>query len=256
LLHSALWLEWFRLTKRLAAWGIFFAFLALQIAFYGGRYYDAQRGGAYWGFPDALPDVLAGRGTLTTSVFAAVLVGLTVSSEFEWRTGRQNVIDGLSKNRWFGGKVLLLLSLCIALYGTQVSLGATLGYLGTTAGHADYSSAVVYVSAAGGALIGMLTYCAAALLFSIAVRSSGPVIAITILYLIFDTLAASGLPAGVAALLPGQVQGALFQFGQYLPQPPASIAYHWSNPGLFLAGIAWMTAFLAASYWVYRTRDL
>lgn len=256
MLYKAVWLEWFRLTKRLAAWGIFFTFLALQIAFYGGRFYDARRGGSYWGFPDALPDVLTGRGTLTTSLFVAVLVALTVSNELEWRTCRQNVIDGLSKNRWFVGKLLLIGSACVVFYGTQVSLGATLGYLGTTAGRAGYSPALTYVAAAGGALIGMFSYSAAALLFSMWLRSAGPVIAITLLYFVFDSLAASGLPADVAALLPGQVQGALFQFGQYLPQPHSSLAYHWSNPGLFLAGIAWVTAFLAASYWVYRTRDL
>jgi hypothetical protein len=114
---------------------------------------------------------------------------------------------------------------------------------------------MAYVLAACGALIGMCSYCAAALLFSMWVRSSGPVIAITLLYLIFDTLAASGLPEGVAALLPGQVQGALFRFGQYLPQP-SGLTHDWSNSALFLLGIGWVTAFVAASYWIYRARDL
>ena len=255
-MYGVMWLEWFRLTKRLAAWGFFFAFLALQVASYGGRYYDARRGGAYWGFPEALPDVLTGRGALTTSVFVAVLVALTVSSELEWRTCRQNVIDGQSKNRWFGGKLLLVVSVCVAFYGTQVSLASTLAYLGTTAGHADYLPAVTYGLAACGALIGMCSYCAAALLFSMWARSSGPVIGITFLYLVFDNLAARGLPEGAAALLPGQVLAALFQFGRYLPQPSSGLAYDWSNPGLFLAGIGWVTAFVAVSYWIYRTRDL
>jgi ABC-type transport system involved in multi-copper enzyme maturation permease subunit len=155
-----------------------------------------------------------------------VLVALTVSSEFEWRTCRQNIIDGLSKNRWFGGKLLLILSICVVFYGTQVSLGATLAYLGTTAGQAAYAPAMTYILAACGALIGMCSYCAAALLFSMWVRSSGPVIGITLLYLIFDGLAASGLPQGVAALLPGQVQGALYRFGQYLPQPSSNLTYN------------------------------
>lgn len=256
MLYRAMWLEWFRLTKRLVAWGVFFAFLALQIAFYGGRYYNAREGGEYWGFPEALPDVLTGRATLTTNIFVAVLVALTVSSEFEWRTGRQNIIDGLSKNSWFGGKLLLVLSLCVVFYGTQVSLGAALAYLGTTAGRADYFPAMTYVLAASGALIGMCSYCAAALLFSMWVRSSGPVIGITFLYLIFDSLAARGLPENVAALLPGQVQGALFQFGQYSPQPFPGSIYDWSNSGLLLAGIGWVTAFVAGSYWIYRARDL
>jgi ABC-2 type transport system permease protein len=256
-MYRVLWLEWFKLTKRLAAWGVFLAFLALQIAFYGGRYYNARDGrGEYWGFPEALPDVLADRATTITSMFVAVLIALTVSSEFEWRTCRQNIIDGLSKSSWFGGKLLLALSLCVVFYGTQVSLGATLAYLGTTVGHADYLPALTYISAACGALLGMCSYCAAALLFSMWVRSAGPVIGITLLYLIFDSLAAGGLPHGVAALLPGQVQGALFRFGQYLPQPSADLTYHWSNPGLFFAGIGWVAAFVAASHWMYRSRDL
>ncbi len=105
LMYKVMWLEWFKLTKRLAAWGIFFAFLALQVVFYGGRYYKGHEHPGVLGFPDALPDVLTG-GTSLASVFVAVLVALTVSSEFEWRVCRQNIIDGLSKSRWFGGKLL------------------------------------------------------------------------------------------------------------------------------------------------------
>lgn len=254
-MYKVMWLEWFKLTKRLAAWGIFFAFLALQVVFYGGRYYKGHEHPGVLGFPDALPDVLTG-GTSLASVFVAVLVALTVSSEFEWRVCRQNIIDGLSKSRWFGGKLLLILSICVVFYGTQVSVGATLAYLGTTIGHADYSPAMTYILAACGALTGMCGYSAAALLFSVCVRSSGPVIGLTLIYQVFDTLASRALPEGVAALLPGQVQGALFKLGQYLPQPSSDLTYHWSNSGLLSAGIGWITAFVAASYWIYRTRDL
>lgn len=256
-MYRVMWLECFKLTKRLAAWGVFFAFLALQIVFYGSRYYSAREPrGEYWGLPEALPDVLAGRGTVTTSVFLAVLIALTVSNELEWRTARQNIIDGLSKNAWFAGKLLLLLSTCVVFYGTQVFLGATLAYLGTSAGHADYYPAATYLLAACGSLVGICSYCAAALLFSMWVRSAGLVTGITLLYLVFDSLVARGLPESAAALLPGQVQGALFQFGQYSPQPSSSLTYNWSDSALLLAGIGWVTAFLAASYWVYRARDL
>lgn len=128
--RNALWLEWFRLRKRLATWVIYMIFLTLTLFLFGAVFYSRHHGhlrGPYLGFPDAWETVLTG-GAPIASLFGAVLVALTVSSEFEWRTSRQNVIDGLSRENWLFGKFLLIPAICVALYGTQIILGAAFAY--------------------------------------------------------------------------------------------------------------------------------
>jgi hypothetical protein len=56
------------------------------------------------------------------SLFTGVLMILLFAPEFSWRTARQNVIDGLSKERFYAGKVILLARLVLILMAT--TLGA------------------------------------------------------------------------------------------------------------------------------------
>lgn len=260
-IYKALWLEWFKLRKRLATWGVYIGFLTLTMFVLGVPFYSARHRGAYWGFPEAWEDILT-LGAPIASIFGAVLVALTVSSEFEWRTCRQNVIDGLSKDEWFLGKLLSVPGICVALYGTQIILGAVLAFLDT---HPAHKAAVsyplsTYVMTGAGALLGMSCYSLMALLISIGVRSAGPAIGLTLIYQVFDYIAARTLRGfeldGIAALLPFQVNIALLEFKQYLPQPSRALDYHWSTPNLLLAGIIWAAAFAATARWLYLRRDL
>ncbi|MGH8142620.1 MAG: ABC transporter permease [Steroidobacteraceae bacterium] len=226
------------------------------VPFYGAR----GHGGSYWGIPEAWRTVLAGGAPLA-SIFAAVLVALTVSSEFEWRTSRQNGIDGLSRNNWLFAKFLLLPAICLALYGTQIILGASLAFLDTHAAHKSiYYPASTYVTAGFGVWLAMCCYSLIALLISIWVRSPGPAIGLTIIYQVFDNIVARTLRGfhldSIAAWLPFQVHSALLEFDQYLPRPSPALDYHWGTWNLLLAGMLWAAAFAIASRWVYLRRDL
>ena len=261
MISEAFFLEWFKLPKRLATWGIYISFLTLTIFLFGVPFYGSRgHGGAYWGLPEALPEIVSG-GAPVASIFVAVLVALTVSSEFEWRTSRQHVIDGLSRNDWFLAKLLFLPAITGAFYITQLMLGTTLAFIDTHPVHKHlYYPTATYLMASFGVWLGMCCYSAIALLISLWVRSAGPAIGLTVIYQIFDNIAARTLRGfhldGLAAWFPFQVHMALLEFDQYLPSPSPSLDYRWNTWPLLLAGAAWVGVFASASRLVYFRRDL
>ena len=259
---KALSLEWFKLRRRLATWGIYLIFLTLSIFLFGSFFYSARgHGGPYWGLPEALPDILT-VGSPIASIFTAVLAALVVSSDFEWKTSRQNVMDGLSRSSWFVAKLLLLLAMCLAMYGTQLVLGGTLAFIDTHSAHRVVSSYQLsaYLTASFGVLLAMCCYSAIAMLISIAVRSSGPAIGLTLIYGVLDNIVARTLQGfhldAVAAWLPFQVHTALLDFQQYLPHTTSASSYHWNTSTLLLAGLSWTVAIAVTAHRVYFKRDL
>ena len=263
MIRRTLWLEWFKLRKRLATWVVYLIFLTLTILLLGSMLYSRPHGpvrGPYVGFPDAWEVVLT-AGAPIASLFGAVLVALSVCGEFEWRTSRQNIIDGLSRQHWLLGKLLLIPVICLALYGTQIVFGTTWAYFHTYPPHKLFLyPGSTYLTAGLGVLLGMLWYSFAALLISVLVRSSGPAIGLVLIYQVFDNIVARTLIGfhldGVAAWFPFQVHSSLLQFKQYWPQPSPTLDYHWATGNLLLAGIVWVIAFAAAARWVYLRRDL
>lgn len=263
MMRRALWLEWFRLRKRLATWVVYMIFLALTVFLLGSLFYRRQHGhvrGPYLGFPDAWETVLT-AGAPLASMFGAVLVALSVSSEFEWRTSRQNIIDGQSRESWLLGKLLLIPAICLALYGTQLILGTALAYFDTYPPHKLFLYPLcTYVTAAYGVLIGMMWYGTVGLFISILVRSTGAAIGLTLIYQVFDSIVAHTLVGfrldGIAELFPFQVHKALLEFRQYWPSPSPTLDYHWVTSDLLFAGTLWTGAFAVAARWVYLQRDL
>jgi len=260
--REALSLEWFRLRKRLATWIVYLSFLTLTIFVLGVSLYSRHphHRGPYLGFPNAWEVVLT-AGAPVASIFSAVLVALTVSSEFEWRTSRQNIIDGISKETWLLGKLLLIPAICVALYGTQIIFGAAWAYLDTYPPHALFHyPASTYLTTALGVLLGMTWYSVVALLISVSVRSSGPAIGLTLIYQVFDNIAAGTLHGfhfdRIAAWLPFQVHKSLLEFHQYWPHPPPVLEDHWATSTLLMAGLLWVALFTVAGCSVYLLRDL
>jgi ABC-type transport system involved in multi-copper enzyme maturation permease subunit len=262
-IRRALWLEWFKLRKRLATWVVYLTFLTLTLLFFGALLYSHPHGhvrGPYLGFPDAWEVVLT-AGAPMASLFGAVLMALSVCGEFEWRTSRQNIIDGLSRRSWLLGKVLLIPIICVALYGTQVVLGATWACFNTYPPHELFLyPGSTYVAAGLGVLLGMFWYSFTALFISVLVRSSGPAIGLILVYQLFDNIVARTLVGyhldGIAAWFPFQVHISLLAFKQYWPHPSPTLDYHWATGNLLLAGLMWVIAFAVASGWAYLRRDL
>jgi ABC-type transport system involved in multi-copper enzyme maturation permease subunit len=258
-------LELFKTRKRLATWVTYLCFLTLTTLIFGVQYYGARQshGRAYFGYPDALPAVLT-AGASVASTFCVVLIVLLVCNEFDWKTSRQNIIDGLTKRQWLTGKVLLMATIAVALYVSQLAVGGTLAFMGTSDLHRHpFDPTANYILAACGALLGILCYASIALLICVSVRSTGPALAIALIYQIFDNIAARILRglrlADIADWLPYQIHGALMTYGQYQPYGSGARSHldsHWNTGVLFLAGMAWVAVLLGASFRIFTRRDL
>jgi ABC-type transport system involved in multi-copper enzyme maturation permease subunit len=258
-------LELFKMRKRLAAWVTYLCFLMLTTLTFGGQFYGTQQshGHGYFGFPNVLPAILT-DGAAIASIFGVVLIVLMVCSEFDWKTSRQNIIDGLSKPQWFTGKALLIPTVIVTLYLTQLAIGGTLAFIGTSNSQPHkFEPTATYILAACGVLLAMACNGSIALLISLSVRSTGPALAIALIYQVFDTIAARTLRGlrfeAIADWLPFQVHNALLVYSQYQPHGSSARGHldsHWPTGTLFLAGTIWVTVLLCASYRVYMKRDL
>ena len=258
-------LELFKMRKRLAAWVTYLCFCLLTTLTFGGQFYAAQHshGRGYFGFPNSLPMILTG-GTSVASIFGVVLVVLLVGNEFDWKTSRQNIIDGLSKPQWFAGKALLIPTIAVTLYLAVLAIGGTLAFIGTSAAQPHgIDPTSTYLLAACGALLAMACNGSIALLIALSVRSTGPALAVALIYQVFDSIAANVLRGlhlrATADCLPIQVHNALLVYSQYLPAGSVArsqLDSHWQTGILFLAATLWVTGLLCASYRVYMKRDL
>ncbi len=263
MIFTAYRLELFKMRKRLAVWVTYLCFCLLTTLIIGGPFYAAQRshGHGYFGFPDALPTILTAC-TGTASIFGVVLIVLMVCNEFDWKTSRQNIIDGLSKPQWFAGKALLIPTVVVTLYLVVLAIGGSLAFIATSAAHPHgVDPSATYVLAACGALLAMACNGSIALLIAVSVRSTGPALAAALIYQVFDSIAANALRGlhlqGVARGLPIQVHNALLIYGQYLPYGSrARSPADWQTGILFLAGATWVAVLLCVSYRVYMKRDL
>jgi ABC-2 type transport system permease protein len=265
MIFTAYRLEMFKMRKRLAAWVTYLCFCLLTTLTFGGQFYSAQQshGRIYFGFPNALPTVLTG-GTSIASIFGVVLIVLMVCSEFDWKTSRQNIIDGLSKPQWFAGKALLIPTVVVTLYLALLAIGGSLAFIGTSPSQPhSFDPTPTYILAACGSLLAMACNGSIALLIALSVRSTGPALAIALIYQVFDSIAANVLRGirlqAIANCLPIQVHNALLVYGQYLPSGSSARGHldsHWHTGILFLAGSVWVTVLLCASYRVYMKRDL
>lgn len=266
-------IEWLKAVKRRAVWVTVAAFAALTAIPAVERVRSARSDpGASYALPDNWPDILgnaAGLGPL----FTGVLMILLFAPEYAWRTARQNVIDGLSKERLYAGKVMLLAGLVLLFMATTVLIGVTGTTLSPGEGGPGFirSSDFSYMS---GLALGMLVFGSAGLTLSVHLRSSGYALGILFLYLFVEEgvarlMLGAGPEAlrGAAEFLPFNVVEDLGDDLAYYPEVLAEVNADRAERGLasfeFLdvgvlatAALAYSAFFLGLALLNMRTRDL
>lgn len=251
-------------------------FLLLVNGLNFGRSWWTARGSAEESFalPAAWPEIVTGnaQGTL---IFGSVLLILLVASEFSWRTARQNVIDGLSKEAWFRGKLYLMVVLGFVLLLLQAGAGGAFAAAGTdplTLGAVLPDT--YHVSAMGGFLLGFLGYGSLALLLAVSIRGTGASIGVWFLYVaVVERLVGGGLArlGGVAEQAARYLPRAVFdQLLSYVQHDPAALAQAtaraaaagrpppepWSWSVLLPVALGWILVFVVASHVIFVQRDL
>ncbi len=258
--------EYIKARRRPAVWVSLGVFMGLMGLIFGGMFVEGMRHPKRaFTLPQGWGEVLGGPGVLSC-FFASILLILLVSNEFTWRTARQNVIDGLSKEEFFVAKLILLPLLVVVFFAALILVAGGFGIAGTVAAGGFASASLItspVASFMGGALIGLAGWAALAYLFAIVARSSGAAIGVFFLYFIAEQIlsqlagyvsdslgaATKYFPVAVfKALWQPQFYGvAPLKQGQTLPMPLSV---------LLLIGAAYVVAFVLAAFAVYRRRDL
>src|SRR5690606_28474416 len=134
--------------------------------------------------------------------FASILVILLVTAEFSYRTARQNVIDGLSKEAWFAGKLLLVPAMVAVFIGLQIGMGGGAASFGGIDGGLARRTDVLIVA---GYTLGVIMLTSGAFMTAMLVRGSGAAMAafffyVTLLEMLIIMVVARVAPAARPAL--------------------------------------------------------
>jgi hypothetical protein len=259
--------EFIKTRRRTAFWVASLVFTGLMSLIFGGMFSQGlQKPERAFALPGAWGEALSGPGVLAV-FFASIVLILLVSSEFTWRTSRQNVIDGLSKEEFFTAKLLLLPGMALFFFAVMLLVVGGFALAGTIAGGGLAASGAlvrpVDLALMGGAVIGLFGWASFAFLLAIAIRSSGSAIGAFFLYFIVEQIlgqmaGALGPMAGkVAGFAPNAVFKALFEPVRYgvVPLNPGQsppIAIEW----YLTAGASYIILFLLSAFLLYRRRDL
>lgn len=267
--------ETIKTTRRLAFWVTLLAFGGLAAIINGENWVTAHRHpDRPFALPEAWHTILGGVGPLP-AIFGAVALILLITGEYSWKTARQNVIDGLSKEEFFAGKLMLLPAIGVMFLALLLVLIAGFAGAGTDLGSATgplvRRSDVVLT---GGVALTTLGYTSIAFFAAFLARSSGAAMGLFFLYVAFleqlvhQLLArAGGVFETVGTFLPRAVFDLMARPAQYDPAAQQAAieraidagrdAPVFYDTGLLVAlAIGWIALFLALSYLVYRRRDL
>jgi ABC-2 type transport system permease protein len=267
--------EWFKARHRLAFVVTLSLFAFIQLMEYGDNAVRARRDADYtFALPEAWSAVFSDDSVILL-IFGSIVVVMLASSEFSWRTARQNVIDGLSKTQWYWGKVIMLGIVAVAFLTTKLGIAGGAAALGTDFAEATGPVVPLSVLAATGALLlAFLNVGALALLCAMTIRSSGPAMAVWFFWItlgeqLVPSLVTRVLPAAQPffAMLPFSSAQQVLEFwrfdlgtyqrmveraqaaGEAAPQLPDMSVWVGLNAGYAML-------FLAVTYALFRRRDL
>lgn len=267
--------ETLKLRKRLAFWVTLGLFAFIHGVSFVEQYLQARRDPED---PFALPaawSLILDDESMISVIFGAVVLILLMSSEFSWRTARQNVIDGLSKTAWYWGKVALLPIVGAIFILSQVAIGGAFALAGTQLVSAQGPLVgPPFFQALGGFFLSFFVMGSLALTAALAIRSSGPAMAAWFAWIAFgERLVALGLGRLFAGLkpaleyLPFSTSLRLLDYDAFDPAayeraveaahaagrtPPEPVAVGTAA----VVAVGWIVLLVGASYLWFRKRDL
>ena len=261
--------ETIKTTRRPAFWVSALSFAFIMAIVMLERQTDSE---GPLGFPGVWAEMIDEIGPLAP-FFAAILLILLVTSEFSFRTARQNVIDGLSKSAWFGGKLMLVPAVAVLFISVMLSVAAIAAMQGEFGGAiargADFAILTGYA-------VGVIMLLSGAFMSAILIRGSGAAMAVFFFYItllerivamVIGRFSEEARPA--LSFLPFNLFTELLNPEAYDPSLVAAAAARAAAAGepfqaeeladpsvLLAAGAGWTIVFVTIAYVVFRKRDL
>ncbi|MFW6078037.1 MAG: hypothetical protein ACODAE_00340 [Gemmatimonadota bacterium] len=258
--------ERIKTLRRPAFWVAVVAFTVLiTLNFIGDFVFRLRQDEPLRTLPDAWAWIL-GEMAVVAAFFGAVVTILLVANEFSWRTARQNVIDGLSKERWFVAKLMLLPALALGFVLLEVLIGGGVVLVSTVrAGALSVPVGGTDLAQMGGVALAALGFAALALLCAIVIRGAGAALGVFFLYLVVAEQLIGGLlryagagsavrysPMNAFTALTGRglwESGGGDAAGAAAASAPDALV-------MVLVAAGWTLLFVAASYLDFMRRDL
>jgi ABC-type transport system involved in multi-copper enzyme maturation permease subunit len=266
--------EFLKMRKRRAFWVTLGLFSAIALLGLGEVFFDSIREGTgAYALPGAWSEIL-GDPTQLVAIFGTVALLLLNSSEFSWRTARQNVIDGLTREQWYWGKAITVLLVCATFLGVYLVIGGGYGLAATDLGGPEPMMHGYQALALGAVALSFAGYGALALLIGTAVRSTGGAMAIWLFYVAFGEQlirslieklwsgAGPYLAYAPVAVFDGLRDYLMFDAAELARvterlQEAGRAAPSVGDPGvLAIATAAWISVLVLAGFLAFRRRDL
>ena len=217
--------EWFKVRRRFAFWASMLGYFGLLVFGFFMMYREQVRRpeAQHFSLPGDWVEITQMAASIGGFVVTIAIVLLT-ASEKTWRTERQNVIDGLSRNQYFLGKLMLFVAVSLLLWvGT---IGITSGFGAAFRGRAPTDAPLIDVLSLqllGGLLVRFIFLGAVAFCFALIASGSGAALAFAVLFIILQApvfelfVARGGLWADIARYLPDRVMDNLTNITIYDP---------------------------------------
>lgn len=143
-------------------------------------------------------------------ILPAMIIIMLISNEYQFKTNRQNIIDGWSRSEFI--TVKLSMALIIAIISTVLVFLTALGF-GFASGSSFSTEGISHV---GYFFLKSLTYCVFAVLVSVIVKKTGFAIGVFFIYLAVENFASQMLDMlSVKLKMDGKVD--IGSAGDYLP---------------------------------------
>ncbi len=269
MLRVLLRIEVLKAVKRPAFWvtlGVFAVFNAMATVVRPGR-----RADLVFVLPDAWRHMIEPAIALGPAFLASLMI-LLLAPEFRWRTARQNVIDGLGKDQFHWGKILVLASLVTLFFVTPLVIGVLDAEASPDAGGAafaeptDLNYMLGYVTA-------LLLWGSAGFMLAALVRAAGPALGLLFVYFIGEQILVSqvrgwlNLQGSVLDYLPVSLYTTIMDAKLYYPLELARDNERRATIGMdalvlpdvwipLAAATVYAVLFLGLAYVTMRRRDL
>ena len=164
---NLLGMELIKLRRRSGTNIVFAVYIAFLVLFLAGMVYASQTGRTTITLPRAWNDIYDMLLQITFMFGVITTVNIT-AAEYPWRTTRQNVIDGLSREQWFSAKAIMVL--VVALMFWAAGWGLMIPVIGAIAETRDHFMTGGQVRAIFALLLACIGVGSFGLLASIATR--------------------------------------------------------------------------------------
>ncbi|MDX2129896.1 MAG: hypothetical protein SFU91_12760 [Chloroherpetonaceae bacterium] len=182
-------IELIKTTRRTAFWvtnGVFFLLAIIVLLVMTSGNVRVNEESTTFALPEGWSLMINNFFKVFSTFFLPTVLILISASEFTFKTARQNIIDGLSKEEFFSAKVLLTFALAFLYFLLYFIPVLLFGYF-TKTDSALVETSMIRLSDLtlfGAFFTFLLGYGSIALFFSFLIRSSGAALGVSLLYLL------------------------------------------------------------------------